>query len=410
MKKLQIFENEPLKLDTHYLNVVEDMILKDNSLPIYIENNTVFFSAYTVGNIQVEDLIIEILPRNPAITLDRIFEMILFINSNSIKNDYKAIGFDYTASFGVDLLTRHFILLCKELVNVGLTGTFISQCEISKMIRGNIKFENYIHQLIPYRGVYTDFNEYSINTPSNQIIKSALLKVMNTYNIENFPELSVLLREFNYIDEYRGSYDLIEDIVRSHFSTNPAYPLTLEYAIKILKDLKLTYKNGKIKWSSFLQNSNTIFEKYVRKILDTGLVERVSKWEIPKEYAILRYNNKVGNKSFSPDILIDYDHMTSSCKAILDVKNKRFYPNSSPLSDIVDASDIYQILFYCRRLNTNLGGLIYPTSKDIDPIRVMIDDESELNLYLFSVNMSNCFQSRHTKLVNQVKNYLLISS
>lgn len=43
---------------------------------------------------------------------------------------------------------------------------------------------------------------------------------------------------------------------------------------------------------------------------------------MPKQIAVLDDGKRKGYKSYVPDILVDYDPLTNSAKAVLDAKNK----------------------------------------------------------------------------------------
>lgn len=48
---------------------------------------------------------------------------------------------------------------------------------------------------------------------------------------------------------------------------------------------------------------------------------------------------------------------------------------------------MYQLTFYCDKMKTNLGGLIYPAGDDYKPINVMIDGNQDFRFVLFSINL-----------------------
>ena len=125
----------------------------------------------------------------------------------------------------------------------------------------------------------------------------------------------------------------------------------------------------------------------------------------------MRVGDQSGVKSFSPDILFDYDPNTGKALAVLDAKNKEFEPSTKQnLNDVVSSSDLYQLIFYCNQLKTKLGGLIYPSSTSNDPIRLTIDSADNLTIYLFSVNMKQDMKTRHKTLSNDVTKFILNNS
>lgn len=71
---------------------------------------------------------------------------------------------------------------------------------------------------------------------------------------------------------------------------------------------------------------------------------------------------------------------------------------------------MYQLTFYCDKMKTNLGGLIYPAGDDYKPINVMIDGNQDFRFVLFSINLREKISVRHRKLCNAIKEYLLYYS
>jgi 5-methylcytosine-specific restriction endonuclease McrBC regulatory subunit McrC len=268
--------------------------------------------------------------------------------------------------------------------------------------------EKYHPAYISIKGVSYVNDRYSTNVPANQIIKSAILKVLKMESRKNVRrDYQIILKHFTQVDEFRGDLQTLENEAKRFYSANPHYPLTLEFAIKILKDMKMKFTNGNVTWNAFLHNSNDIFEKYVRKVVAKGLDAYVSKWDTPKQIAVLDDGIRKGSKRFIPDILIDYNSMDGSAKAVLDAKNKVFETNKADIGEILHSADMYQLAFYCDKLKTNLGGLIYPAGSDYRPINVMIDGSTDFRFVLFAINMREKISIRHRKLCDAIKSELL---
>ncbi|WP_096201855.1 5-methylcytosine restriction system specificity protein McrC [Bacillus sp. FJAT-45350] len=414
MKKLSIKENTSLTLEDKHVEIIDEIITNNPELPIKLNNNVLSFNDYTVGIIKIGDILIEINSRNDAISMNSIFEMYSFINSNHVDPLDQTIGFDMENSFELTSITNYFHKLCYSLLAQGLTGTFSKRKEYSNIIKGNIVFEEYISQEVPYKGVSIISEEYTINSTQNQIIKAALRKLKESEQSEDLViKLNQLLREFEFVDDRVFNYYELEDLEATFitfYSSNNYYPMVLETSIKILKDLKTSYSNGKIEWYSFLVNSNDTFEKYVRKLLSLGLEEEITKWKDPKVFAAINANQEIGLKSYSPDVLIDYNETYGVSRAVLDVKNKFFDPRKQNTAELISSSDLYQIIFYCRKLKTNVGGVIYPTNENYPPCKIDINDEGDPLIFLISINMTDSFENRFNKLNNEIKEFILLNT
>ena len=398
MKIQQIFENEEISLDKESIIVAYKMKALNSNLPFTIEDNRLIFDDYTVGSVQILNNVINILPRNPVFSLNTIFEMILFNNDITLHND-DTVGYDYIDKNGVSVIPNYFYNLCKKLVDYGITGDFIKSPTVSKNINGELILEKFNYNIIKTEGIHYINQTYILDIPPNQLIKSALLRVVqSSLEKNNLNELHLLLREFDAVQEYSGNTIDYQYNNSTFFSCNPYYPETIQIALTILNDIKLSFSNGSIQWYSFLQNSNNLFETYVRKLVARTTNMKIEKWKIPVKYASLSHSGKTGYKSYSPDILVEYNASIGGARVVLDVKNKKFNPLNKNISELINAADMYQMLFYCRKLKTNLGGLLYPTSDNYEPINVIIDDDADRRLVLFSVNMSSSYKERLKKL------------
>ena len=403
-----IHENEDAVLDNESITVAKKMKSENPNLPFTVQNDRLVFDAYTVGSIRVLDNEINILPRNSAFTLSTIFEMILF-NNNIIVNNENAVGYEYSSRNGAFVIPEYFSNICKKLVDFGLTGGYQKSQECSTTLRGDLIFEKFNVNILKTEGLHYIRQDYTLDIPANQIIKSAIIKVIRSNTIKDHKnhKYTALLREFEAIGEYRGNILDYKANNADFYSCNPYYPEVIEIALTILKDMKLSFNKGNIQWYSFLQNSNNLFESYIRKMVSESVDLKVQKWNTPRKYASLSYNGKIGYKSYTPDILINFDETNNSSKLVLDVKNKRFDPLKGNISDLVESADMYQLLFYCRKLKTKLGGLIYPAETDYEPINIIVDDDADLHIVLLSVNMKHSHRERLKKLKKDLKDSLL---
>lgn len=408
MYSLCVRENSETEISEDLATGIKNMLHDDPSLPIKLSGNVLSFTEYTIGSIRVGEYNIEIQPRNPVFTLEVVFEMLLYESLNNFDESYLSSGFGENQSFGISSITSQFYYECVKLIDFGLTGGFVSEEETGKEINGRIVMEKYHPMYIPLRGVTFINDNYSQDVIANQIIKSAILKILRIETRQNIRRnYQLLLKNFTHIHEFRGTMAMLDDVANTFFSANPHYPLTLEFAIKILRDMKMKFIHGNVSWNVFLYNSNDIFEKYVRKVVSKGIDAYVSKWDAPKKIAELDDGIRKGEKSYIPDILIDYDPLTSSAKAVLDAKNKVFETKNDNIGEILHSADMYQLAFYCDKLKTNLGGLIYPAGSDYRPIKVMIDGSADFRFILFSINMREKISIRHRRLCDAIHDELL---
>lgn len=401
MKIINITENSSYTIDQSNIQDFKDFLNSNKSLPAKLIGNTISFDAYTIGSITVNDLSLIINPRIKKLTPNHYFEMQLF-NEGLLDNNLSAI-IGENKGYGIqENLTQLFLEETYKLVTQGVEGSFINVREESNNIRGRILVEdispiNLLMDLVPI-----EYEVHTQNTLYNKIIKLALAKILPLLNgIKQKKIYAMVNAYFEDIDVVASELPLLlMDYKTKLYYENEKYPVVLGLAIKILKDLKLNMKNNQVLGSSYLVNSNNLFESYSRKILSDGLHSSVSKWDSPKQIGKFSIAHKEYNKSYAPDIMIDYHNDTNSSLAILDAKNK----DISNFQDIGSLPDLYQILFYCYSLNSTFGGLVYPYYGEIEPVRINIASFKESNLFAFAIDFSKPISTRNSEFVKRVKN------
>jgi 5-methylcytosine-specific restriction endonuclease McrBC regulatory subunit McrC len=405
MRIIDVYENESITLDDE--DILELRTIKTHSpqLPFSLSENKISLDDYIIGEIQLSDKLIRINPRHKTLSLEHYFEMLLYID-NLNHPDLKSISHSENSHFGVNGLIENFINQCNNLIAFGITGQYLPQKVKSHKPKGKIVHSEFVKKLVPIEGVTTIVDEYKIDNSANQIIKAALRKI-NEYdrlNSELRFQTIRILSHFDAISDYIKELKEISEDIEKFNSSNPNYPICLEYAKKILLDFKLGYSNdGSIQWNAFLENSNATFEKYIRKVLDKDLDHSVSKWEKPRIFAEMKLEKQIGQKAYSPDIIIDY--FEGSARAVFDVKNKFFSPKGTTLSDLTSVADIYQLVFYANQLKTSICGLIYPADDFYEPIILDLSG-IDLHFFLVTINMNCDFNTRNIALVNSI-NYCL---
>ena len=400
MNILEIFENETVRISSE----LESSLIKLNSedkFPFIIKDSKLSFDEYIVGDLQVGDDLIRINPRHDSLSLSDYFDMILFINSNST-NPLHSNSFNLKKGFGVDVLIENFLSLCSDLCSFGLTGVFNSRKGKSFNPIGRINFKTFNKKSLLISGLEYESEVYQYDHYVNQIIKIALVKISKITH-KNLKSKSLkILRYFQSVSDIQISNQLNEKKLLSYYTGNPFYGIVIEYSIKIIKGLKLGYNNNSgLMWKSFLVNSNNVLEEYIRTILMRGLENKVEKWTKPVAFGKILFDNNVFEKTYSPDIIIDY--YGNSSRSVFDVKNKKFNPFGK-LNKNISNPDIYQLLFYADQLNCNLCGLIYPSKVSHDPIKLNLNRNQIF--FVLSVNFTLDIDKRHHEFLDNINNIL----
>ena len=408
MQLKNIKEGGLVELDAEYLDLARTIKKNKPQLPFSVKNTAIEFDDYIVGELVLKDLSIKIYPRNNAFSLNTYFQITSYLYDLN-QDNLVGTGFEINDGFFTfSKISNYFCCICAKLIQFGLTGTYISRNEDSFRIVGEIDFSNFYTQILPIHGIPQFKSEYSIDTNQNRLIKKALKKLAEFEKYNQNPQKYQILREMSSVGDIEITKQEAVDSITNFYSPNPWYFTAIDLSIKILFDLEVEYSNGRIEWMSYLENSNTLFESYIRKVLLEKLDENITKWPEPHVFGSLRGLKKTGEKLFSPDILLNYSPLTGISEAVIDVKNKSFEPsNMKNLDNLCSTHDIYQIVFYCSQLKSKSGGLVYPSTTSNDPIHLMLDSKSKLNIYLFSMNMNEEFHKRNDKLAKEIYNYLL---
>ena len=405
---ISIFENESCSVSPTDATIAKTISTLNPDLKIFVNDNIISFNEYTIGSIQIGNTAIEIKPRNPSFTLEKYFEMILFSNINNFDTNMPASRYSDNFMYGFNAIADQFITECKKLVDFGITGEFVKSIKNSSIIAGEIVFEKYSFKEIPITGIYTKNENYTVDNLPNRVIKSALNKLIRSEIRKEFKkDIFSILRPFACVGKLTLNLDDAEKLCKKFYSANKSYPTVLEYSFKILREMKIKYQDGQLMWYSFLYNSNDVFEKYVRKVISDGLNIPVTKWPTPHKIARIKYHATEVDKGYSPDIIIGYNNQDDSARAVLDVKNKYFDPEMNNLADVLQSADMYQLIFYCEKMKTDLGALIYPACKNFEPVKVYINGSTDLKFVLISINMTDELKLRNKKLIENIEKYLL---
>jgi 5-methylcytosine-specific restriction enzyme subunit McrC len=405
MNIINIYENSSYTLGKSYVEEFKQFLNENKNLPLTLQGETIIFDSYIIGSIRIKDIVINIQPRISMLSSNHYLEMQLY--NEGLLDDKISSLLGENESFGIqENLIDLFLQETFELVNHGVEGDFVKVREETNQIRGKILVDNIAPINLFQDKIPIEYEMHTLNTSYNKIIKLALDRV-KILGQKKHIKLHALVN--SYFDDIEVDFNdlsyLIQEKEEKIFFENEKYPIVLGLAEKILKDLKINLKSNQVTSSSYLVNSNNLFEKYVRKVLVNNIKLNVTKWDQPKKMGKFHIGLKDYIKSYSPDIIIDYHYDTNTAFAVLDAKNK----DISNHNKIGELSDLYQLLFYSHALNSNYGGLVYPFYGSLEPVRINIASFKEANLFAFSIDFSKPIKERNMIFANGIKRTLHIS-
>ena len=174
------------------------------------------------------------------------------------------------------LLTRILVFLTKHQIRRGLRGDYVEMSEELRGVRGRIDFGRTLRGMSMYRGrLHCEFEEFTLNVPRNQIIRSTLNDSLNR-GFKDFEEerpeygrlvadLEALLRMLYEIDRVRVTRRLIASELRLLGRNEREYKLMLKIC-EMLQDPSMPQSGSVsdlevVDW--LRKQEHEIFERFV---------------------------------------------------------------------------------------------------------------------------------------------------
>jgi 5-methylcytosine-specific restriction enzyme subunit McrC len=369
--KITVFEYDTLYIDGQnfkqsHFNALVKFNDKHGSKYFHVGYEKIIFKSY-VGVIQVGNRIIEVLPK-----ADNTFE-----KDNNSHNKWqdalismlKAIGFIKTerldkssqgssAKSLLDIYLYSFLENLEILTKLGLIKKYRKVSSNSIVMKGRLLVNkqvqyNYIHK----ERFYTEYTLYNTNNPLNQILKRAIIIIIdNCVNAHLQNGFRKLLMQFEDIDVWYGKQNELDHIILDRKTI--AYEEALLFSKLIIKNYSLNFSAGQDSVFALLFNMNVIFEKYVLKCMKDFRDEF-------KDYNLFVSGQESkffwDNKKLRPDIVLHYRIGGIEKKIIIDTKWKVLNENGEP-SD----SDLKQMFTYNVQFGSTRAMLFYPKTNQLN--------------------------------------------
>lgn len=202
-KNLEIF------ISKNKFNKLKEFI-KTNKL----DENPKFFKIFKdyiipqnfIGSINIDDISIDIFPKIPLVKDNKnqekerfleILEYVEIFNENIFEN-FEIGNQDMPI---LEIFISNFINEVEKIVKKGLLYSYINKSENILYFKGKLDLANHIKYNIIENRFFMNFDEFSINSMENSLIKLALEKIKNiSSNMENIDKLHQLLIQFEDIE------------------------------------------------------------------------------------------------------------------------------------------------------------------------------------------------------------------
>ena len=362
-----------------------------------------------IGSINIDDISIEIFPKIPLIKDNkdkkrkRFLEILEYVETFN-ENIYENLEIGNENMPILEIFISNFIEEVEKILKKGLVYSYINKSENILYFKGKLDLANHIKYNIIENKFFMNFDEFSVISIENCLIKLALEKIKNiSSNMENVDKINKLLVHFEDIetsgmipahlfrkllidrknDFYKKSLDLAKFFLldESPYSvfyndereiTGLFFPMEIIYESYIANKLKEVIDN---KFSIKIQdNSYKIFNKC-----------EVGKNEVKKNITCFK---------LKPDIVLENEII------ILDTKWKEL--KSPKENEIIynfgiSKEDIYQIITYIHVYNSkakkcNKAYLVYPINNNEKlPLEndIVFSGENELKVRACFVDLSS---------------------
>ncbi len=284
------------------------------------------------------------------------------------------------------LLTAILVYLTKHQIRRGLRGDYVERSEELRGVRGRIDFGRTLREMSIYRGrLHCDYEEFTLNVPRNQIIRSTLNDSLNrgftsveskrTRHGQLVSDIEALLRMLYEIDRVKVTRRLIASELRQLGRNEREYKLMLKIC-EMLQDPSMPQSEGAsdkeyVDWLRKKEDENRIFELFVGNFYKLRLDRGV--WRVSTQHQ-QSWNEFVDDREgnirlpvMRPDIR--FEHRETGKVTILDTK---WYgsPVESARDDAVHTSNLYQMYAYLASQDkkpgadpTSTGILLYGQTK-----------------------------------------------
>lgn len=364
-KAIQIYEFDTLYLGQFYLTVEGenvkferryfDPLLKFNDLHHGKYFSPVFegirFKSY-VGVIQVDDLVIEILPKIDRVKLsvnwrDVLIEMLQTTDQLKVHQVNNAMV-DKQSYHLLDIYFDLFLQEIEKLIHHGLIKQYYKETKNSFALKGKLEFAGHIRQnLVHQERFYTSHQVYDKDHLIHQILQLALSIIeklsKGTYRYGhcksvqlNFPEVQDIL-----VNEYTFTR------IKSSRKTEP-YGTALAMARLIILKYSPNVRVGKENMLALLFNMNSLWEQYVLIKLQRATKDWLVNGQESKRFW--------QTKTMRPDIILK--HKDTGERFIIDTKWKNYS------YDRISSDDLRQIYVYSDYWNATGGMLLYPSPSE----------------------------------------------
>ena len=339
----------------------------------------------------------------PKIPVRNVYYLLCYAWNQLDEGEIVNVGTDDSQEMA-DLFARVLISGTNHLLRRGLERGYESQQEDLSTLRGKILVANSARRMLMTQGrAECEYDEFTTNTLSNQIIKSTVRLLLNLQNLsaDNKRGLKNLYRSFNQVDDIRPSKFLFRTIQLN--SNNRFYRFLLNICELVQMNCLLDESNGVYKFKDFIKDDRAMARLYESFILnfykrETPHIDAKSemvKWEAhsptdPELRILPSMKTDISLRSGLKTLIIDAKFYSKTLQSFHDKKS-------------IHSANIYQMLAYLNNIKAR-GGidrdaeglLLYPV------ISQSVDESYKLNghvIHIKTIDLSDSWQNIKDQLI-----------
>ena len=393
-EKIWANKNFKIFIDKNKFKKLKDFIKANN-----LDNGLKFFKIYEnciipqnfIGTINVDNISIEIFPKislrkdNKKLEKERFLEILEYVETFN-ENIFEDLEIGTQNMPILEIFISNFVKEIEKIVKKGLVYSYTNKSENILYFKGKLDLVNHIKYNIIENKFFMNFDEFSVNSIENCLIKLGLEKVKYiSTNIENKEIIYQLLVNFEDIDTIRLDPTVLFNRIIFN-RKNDFYRKSLDLAKFFLLDespYSIFFNDDRGVTGLFFP-METIYESYVTHKLKQIINKKYSdKFSIRiqdsshRVFDDCRYNGrkidyKKNNITFFrliPDIILESKNEI----IILDTKWKELNnpeKNGKIYNYNISHEDIYQLITYIQiyqikeNKNCKRAYLIYPINNN----------------------------------------------
>jgi 5-methylcytosine-specific restriction enzyme subunit McrC len=360
-KVIQVFEYETLRVETNgftnsHFDLLAAYIDKRQDQYFQLGYRSIRFTNY-VGVIQVQDLVIEVLPKTGRVSDKEVWREVLidmlkisgFLNVTATSNALLKLR----KGTLLDLYYQIFLNQCRQLLNEGLSRQYVQQTSNRKALKGRLIFNEQLkHNLIRKERFVTSAQDYTINNLLNQILRKALTILRNVSdNAGHRRDTTALLDQLDDISDRNFSRETFARITFNRATER--YRTAIWIAELIILNYLPDVRGGNRAVLAIMFPMEELFEVYVARMLKNA--SRGTGFKIGTQKVQQFWRPERGRaKTIRPDIVIDWKDEIGSHRVVLDTKWK--IPRDKRPGD----ADLKQMFAYNKYLKAESSNLVYP--------------------------------------------------